>query len=158
MNLKKIYISSPISGLTYQDLESQRVFSQTIASSSSNLNIFCPATLVSSGSSPKFRNENKTYSPMIELSGANTPKSCLYLCRKGVKECDIFLLNLLNSKEKSIGCIFELCWAKEFDKPIIVLIDPDNVHQHSFVLETATHVVNTLDQCIECINFYQTLY
>ncbi len=69
-----------------------------------------------------------------------------------IRRCDLVLVNLLGTKKVSIGTVAEIGMAYALNKDIIVVINADNIHQHPFVTETASLVVDNLDDGIAAIN------
>ena len=70
-----------------------------------------------------------------------------------VNRADIILANLLPSGDiASIGSCMELAWAALLGKLTIVVMQEDNIHQHSFVLEAADVVFPTMYDAIEYLN------
>lgn len=63
-----------------------------------------------------------------------------------VQQADIILCNLANSKSVSIGSVCELAWAYSQHKHVIVVMEQQNIHQHSFVKEMADMVFETDDE------------
>lgn len=61
-----------------------------------------------------------------------------------VQTCDALLVNFLGATEKSTGTIAEIGAASILHKPIVVVMEEDNVHQHPFV-RVPSIVVNDLD-------------
>lgn len=58
-------------------------------------------------------------------------------------------VNLLNAKRVSIGTVMEISYAWSLRHPIIVIVEHDNIHQHSMLRESSSWVVDTLDDGIE---------
>lgn len=54
-----------------------------------------------------------------------------------VQHSDVIYTNLLGANRVSIGSVMELAWAYDKGKHTIVVMEKDNIHQHSFVLEAA---------------------
>jgi nucleoside 2-deoxyribosyltransferase len=65
-----------------------------------------------------------------------------------VQQCDIILADLLDSTRVSIGTMYELAWASILGKHTLVIMDEDNLHQHSFVLESADIVFSAVKEAI----------
>jgi hypothetical protein len=62
---------------------------------------------------------------------------------------DIILCNLLGAKNVSIGSMFELAWAQDHGKYIIVVMEDVNPHVHAFVQESASLIVSTLEEAVK---------
>jgi len=54
-----------------------------------------------------------------------------------VTQSDIIYANLTGSKIVSIGSVMELAWASILGKYVVLVMEEDNIHRHSFVLEAA---------------------
>lgn len=67
-----------------------------------------------------------------------------------IRRCDAVLVNLLGSTH-AIGTLVEIGYAAALQKPIIVVLEEDNVHQHPFVTEPASFVVTTLDKAVHIL-------
>jgi len=80
----------------------------------------------------------------------------LLSCQKGitcrdrmdVARCDAILVNFLGAKNISIGSVMEIAWADAWRKPIIVVMEEDNIHSHPILREVSGFVVSNLDEAI----------
>ncbi len=63
-----------------------------------------------------------------------------------VRRADVLVVNLLGAAQVSIGTMFELAWAHQQHTPIVLVMEPGNVHDHAFVREVATFRMDTLEQ------------
>lgn len=68
-----------------------------------------------------------------------------------VKNCNIVLCNLEDADIVSIGSVFELAWANEFRKFLVVVVPKDSVHDHAFIRTAASVVVRSLDEGLDCV-------
>jgi len=68
--------------------------------------------------------------------------------RMDVNRCDMILVNFLGAKKVSIGSVMEIAWADAWRKPIIVVMEEDNIHSHAMLLEVSGFVVRSLDEAI----------
>ncbi len=66
-----------------------------------------------------------------------------------VMRCDSILANFLGAQSKSIGSCFEIAWAHLLHKPIVVIMEPSNVHQHPILCDSASMIVPTLEQGLD---------
>ena len=57
-----------------------------------------------------------------------------------VMQSDVIYANLLGAKEKSIGSIAEIAWAYLLKKLVVIAMEKDNIHKHSFIL-SMTNVI-----------------
>jgi hypothetical protein len=72
--------------------------------------------------------------------------------RADVLRSDILVANFLGATTVSIGSVGELFWADAYRKPIIVAMEPGNVHYHLFILELAGWVVSDITQAATQVN------
>jgi len=69
-----------------------------------------------------------------------------------VHRADIVLVNLLGAEDKSIGSVFELGWATNKGKLIVIVMDKDgNPHDHGFIKAVADVILDDLDKAVEMI-------
>ena len=68
-----------------------------------------------------------------------------------VMRADALLVNLLGAKSVSVGTVIEIAWAYMLQKPVIVIMEKDNIHQHSMVRGCASMVVETLPLGIDTV-------
>jgi nucleoside 2-deoxyribosyltransferase len=65
-----------------------------------------------------------------------------------VLRSDLIFVNFLGSDEVSIGTTTEVAWAKANNKPIVMLIEKDNIHDHPFLTSTAAHLTTDISEAI----------
>ena len=66
--------------------------------------------------------------------------------RFDVANCDLVLVNLLNTSKVSIGTMIELGWADAYRKPIVLVMEDGNIHDHAMVRQLCGFTVDTLDE------------
>jgi hypothetical protein len=57
-------------------------------------------------------------------------------------------VNFLGSRRVSIGSVMEIAWADAWRKPIVVVMDKGQLHDHSMIREVAGFVCRDLDEAI----------
>jgi hypothetical protein len=57
-----------------------------------------------------------------------------------VRQADVVYMNLMSADRVSIGCMFELAWANEFNKYVVLAMGDDSIHNHAFV-RIAAHTI-----------------
>ncbi len=63
---------------------------------------------------------------------------------------DIVYANLTTSGDKvSIGSCMEIAWASQAGKQVIISMPKGNIHEHAFILESATIVFETHEEAVE---------
>lgn len=50
-----------------------------------------------------------------------------------VRRCDAVFVNLLGATKVSIGTVMEIAWARAFNKPVVCVMEKDNIHSHSML-------------------------
>jgi nucleoside 2-deoxyribosyltransferase len=72
-------------------------------------------------------------------------------CLTRIKSCDTVIFNFLGVDKVSIGSVYELAVAREYDKYIIVLMEDDNIHQHCFITQHACEIHGSLQELYDNI-------
>lgn len=92
----------------------------------------------------------KKLSAFVESDNKFTsPKSIILRDSYGVLHTDLLFVNLLNVKEVSIRTMFEIAWAYWLHKPIIIVMEEDNIHYHPFVSQCALFINDDIDEAID---------
>lgn len=73
-----------------------------------------------------------------------------------VKRADVILANFIGAKRVSIGSLFEIAWAFEMKKPVILAMEPGNLHDHAFVREACGIRAHTLEEAVKALTFVVT--
>lgn len=68
-----------------------------------------------------------------------------------VQRCSIVFVNFLGATKVSIGTVMEIAWARAFNKPVICVMEEDNVHQHSMLGFACGYIVPTLEIGLEIL-------
>lgn len=139
----KLYLAGPISGLSYQEVVDR------YAKLEQDLNAF---QLLSPMTGKGYlRNQIE-----LKAHGYGNPVSTNHAIFERdtwmVARCDVMLALLKNSQHVSIGTCMELAIAAHLGKHTVTVMEKDNVHQHSFVLEASDIVFNTYDEAIAYLN------
>lgn len=74
------------------------------------------------------------------------------------QNCDIVLANLLGTEKVSIGTVMEIAWAYAFNKPLILVLEDNNIHEHAMIREATGFRVSTIDDAILIANAILTDY
>jgi len=138
----KVYLSGPIRGLSYDQAVGWR----------DNVHV-------------ALYPEITTYSPMrgkealagceclderdlITDDSAFTVKGIVGRDYNDVRICDLLFINLLGAKQFSVGTISEIAAAHMLNKPIVLVMERWNIHDHPFVTEPPIYWVDNLDKAI----------
>jgi hypothetical protein len=87
-----------------------------------------------------------------------TAEAIMHRDYQSVKKADLLIANLdtFGSTRPLTGSMFELAWAYDAHKPVIVITQDLNYINHPFIKETASIIVPTVDELIErkLINYF----
>jgi nucleoside 2-deoxyribosyltransferase len=87
----------------------------------------------------------------IDSNPLSTPKGITTRDRYDCTNADALLVNLLDSRKVSIGTMIELGWADANRVPIVIVMEPDNMHNHAMVNTVAGFIVPTLEEGIALV-------
>jgi len=71
-----------------------------------------------------------------------------------VLQADIIYATFVGVPAISIGSCFELAWASDHNKHIVIVMEKENIHRHAFVIEAA-HIVLESEQ--EALDYLRKL-
>jgi len=138
--MKRIYLAGPISGLDYKGATDWRNEAQYRLAQSDIL-----------GLSPMRAKEFLKDKGIIgsgdmgDEHGLSHPRGFVTRDRMDVATCDAVLMNLLGATRVSIGTMVEIGWADAYRKPVILIMEQNNPHEHGFVRQLTHYHVTTLD-------------
>lgn len=143
MKMKKVYLCGPITGASYETaVEGWR---KTAAS-----------YLIDVGAEPlspmrgKYHLKGLPALPDEDASDATSQaKGIVGRDRNDVRSCDVVLAYLLDAPRVSIGSMVEYGWADAYRKPVVTVLRPGELHDHSFIRELSTYVVPTLYEALD---------
>ena len=137
----RVYLAGPISGTSYGDSTEWRRIA--------TLGIY-PHQAVS-----PMRGKTYLSSEDAIADSYDTPLSCskgiITRDRWDVMRCDILLANVLGARKVSIGTMMELAWADAFRKPVVLVMEEGNPHDHAFVREIAGFWLADLDAAVDIV-------
>lgn len=79
----------------------------------------------------------------------SSPKGILTRDRFDATRCDIVLVNLLGADRVSIGTVMEMAWADLCRTPIVVAMEPGNIHEHAMINEAVGFKVGTVEEALD---------
>jgi nucleoside 2-deoxyribosyltransferase len=69
-----------------------------------------------------------------------------------VRRVDVILANFLNARRVSIGSVFELAWAFQLQKPVVLAMEETgNPHDHAFVRQACAFRTAELEQACQTV-------
>ncbi len=133
-----LYLAGPITGVSFGDCTDWR---DSVAKK-------LPPHII--GVSPlrgkQFLNKESSIKDSYENHPLASQKGITVRDRFDVMRADAILVNLLGAKKVSIGTVMEIAWADLLRKPIIVAMEPENIHSHSMLRESSNYLVPTLEE------------
>lgn len=81
----------------------------------------------------------------------STNKGITQRDRWDAQRCDVLLVNLMHAPKASIGTVMEIAWADACRKPIVLAMEPGNVHEHGMILEVTGYRCVTLDEAVQTV-------
>lgn len=137
----KIYLTKPMKGHSYEEVVGYYDEVQPILESQ-GWTVLNPMTGKSYLKGEKsFKGHNYTQS-------LSSDHAIFVRDRWMVRQADALLVNLLNTKDVSIGTMFEMAWASD-EKHVVTIMDKDNIHWHAFVLQASHVVYETLGEALD---------
>lgn len=148
--MKTVYLSGPITGLTYGESTDWRAYA-TADLSAVGLKAISPMRgkeYLAQLNGP-ISGHGRDY---VSLSVLSTPPAVVTRDRFDTTRCDVVLMNLLGAKAISIGTMVELGWADAARRPIIAAVEPEgNAHDHMFVNQLIGYRCATLDEALHMV-------
>lgn len=69
-----------------------------------------------------------------------------------VQRCTLVFANLLGATKVSIGTVMEIAWAHAYRKPIILVMEKGNIHEHAMISECTGFRVYTMEEALQVLN------
>jgi nucleoside 2-deoxyribosyltransferase len=141
-----VYLAGPIAGCTYGECTDWREGVRRAAPAS--IHTLSPMRgkqrlkEIEAGSTIKGVYEQN---PLTSAKGINTRDF------NDVRRADAVFVNFLGAKKVSIGTVMEIAWARAFSKPVVCVMESDNVHRHTMLEYACGYIVETLDEGVEVL-------
>lgn len=147
----KVYLAGPITGLNYEGTMSWREYAidKFKQMADTQKRIIGVSPMRAKEYLSHLENIGNANGALGKLSGG---KAVVTRDRNDVYTCDAVLMNLQDAKRVSIGTMIEVGWADAFKKPIVLMLEPGNIHQHDMVTEISGFRADNLDEAIHLIN------
>lgn len=159
---KKLYMCGPITGLTYNEsLEYRKHLEERLQDL--GFETFCPmrgkAFLEQDMGNKKlpnsFAHTKNSHLPFVN------EQSIFMRDRFDVLNSDMIIANFLpvetveiENQIVSIGSVFEIAWAMDYNIPVIAIMTKNNIHQHLFIRRACMEIVPDLETAINVISVY----
>lgn len=137
-----VYLAGPISGLTYDDGQNWRDhFIEELSP-----DILCASPLrAKSYLKSEGVLEQSYQQPLSSDKGVMTRDH--FDCYRS----DLILCNFLGASRISIGSVMECAWAHAYRKPLVLMMEKNNVHNHPMIRESAGFIVEDMEEAAEII-------
>jgi hypothetical protein len=93
--------------------------------------------------------ESGTYGPNNSESGEWLDRYIYERDRRDVENFDVIFVRLDGAKTVSIGTVSEIAWAKLLRKLIVIVMEPGNLHEHTFILQSTPFIYPTLEEAVD---------
>lgn len=145
MSSNRVYAAGPIGGFTHDECTEWRDY--LIKNIDHRIEVFCPMRGCEFLKGPE-----KLTCQSYELNPMTTQKGIMDRDFNDVKRADVLFANLLrhggDAQMRSLGTAMEIAWAYALQKPVVLLMDRPNIHEHAMLEEAASYIVDDLDVAI----------
>jgi nucleoside 2-deoxyribosyltransferase len=146
----KVYLAGPISGLTYDQGQDWRV---KVAESLDQLGIDGYSPLRAKSYLKNFGTLEQSYQlkdqPVACLS---SDRGLMTRDRWDVTTCDAILVNLVGATRISVGTMIEVGMADILRKPLVLVMEEGNPHDHPMLREATGFRVPDLGTAVEVLD------
>ena len=145
--ITRVYLAGPITNLTYNDCVGWR--QEVKDRVGPHIQTYSPMR------GKQRLKEIAAGSPILDCYEDNpitTAKGINMRDFNDVKRADALFVNMLGATKVSIGTVMEVAWARSMNKPVVCVMEKDNIHQHSMFNYACGYIVDTLDDGIELLN------
>jgi len=136
-----VYLAGPMDGLTYVECDEWR---RIAAERLKDHGITAVSPLRGKRGVEEF--SATTTSGPIDTDAGITGRD-----RWDVQRADMVFVNLFGAAKVSIGTMIELGWADAARVPVVVLMSPNNIHNHPMVRNIATYLTDDFDEALDLV-------
>ena len=149
MNGKKIYLAGPITGLEYEETVGWRQEFKDLISKKLPLGMTHCASPMRGKEYFKDKGKISVLSaPEMPLS---TSKAIMTRDHWDCYTADIIVANLLKTTKISVGTVMEIAWSYSYKKPLILIMEQNNIHYHPMLWEAAGFHATTLEEGVNLV-------
>jgi nucleoside 2-deoxyribosyltransferase len=138
-----VYCAGPITGLNYNETVNWR---QEIADKFSN-----HIKAISPMRGKHYLKDRTSISDSYSEFVLSSQKGITTRDRNDVMRCDVLLVNFLGAEKVSIGTVMEIAWADMMRKPIVLVMNDKNIHDHAMIREVSGFIVSSMDEAVSII-------
>jgi len=133
----KVYLAGPIAGKSWEEATGWRNW---FIEKFDNIEFLSP--LRGKEYLEKESSIQGSYETMVLSSSRGLTTRDRWDCTRA----DVVIINFLGADKVSIGTVMEIAWADLKRKPIILIMDRDNIHNHPMIRESVGYVVGSLEE------------
>lgn len=140
--MKSIYLAGPITGTSYNECTGWREYVTDKVTMKGNIWCYSPMR------AKEYLAGEEVLDGSYEQSLLSSQRGLFTRDMNDCKTCDMVIVNLLGAKTVSIGTVMEISafwWQR---KPIVLIMEDGNVHNHPMIREACPFIVHTLDEAI----------
>jgi len=150
--MKTVYLAGPISGLNYNGATEWRdaAIADLAAAGIKGLSPMRAKEYLRDAydAAGGFSATCEEYGHLSPLSG---PRGIMTRDRYDATRCDVLLVNLLGAERVSVGTVMEIAWADLCRTPIVVAMEPGNVHEHAMIAEAIGFRCGALEEALHVV-------
>jgi len=142
--MRSIYLAGPITGLKYGECVSWREYVKEKLTPK-GIQCFSPMR-----GKDYLNLGEESIQAFYELADQplSLPRGITTRDRFDVMNCDAIIVNFLGADKVSIGTVMEIAWADMLRKPVVLVMEKNNIHRHPMLQEAVGFVVEDLDSAI----------
>lgn len=144
MSRPSVYLAGPITGLSFADSVDWRGYAARRLGDL-GIDAFSPLRFKT------YLKDETSLKDSYDHNPLSTGRGIVTRDRFDTSRRDVILVNLLGAERVSIGTVMEIAWADMRRTPIVLVMEPSNIHKHSMLLEAAGYVVDDLDLAINIV-------
>jgi nucleoside 2-deoxyribosyltransferase len=148
MSTKSVYLCGQITGARF--LDAKFGWREIVYEALTPYGITCFSPLRHLNIDEVSEDDTASMSPMGAETGVlSTPRGLTERDRFDTFRSDIVFCNLVDIEKISVGSMIELGWADAKRIPVLLCMEPGNLHEHAMVQALASWIVPTLEEGIQ---------
>lgn len=138
---KKVYLAGPISGCSYAGCTSWR----DDVAKMFPLNVECLSPM---RAKEALRAVECLTSEQYGHHFLCSDKEVLGRDFNDCQNADVILVNFLGAAKPSIGTCMEIAWGYQLQKPVVLVMEPDNVHSHPMIRAASNFIYGSITEAV----------
>jgi nucleoside 2-deoxyribosyltransferase len=139
-----VYLAGPITGVSYDAATEWREYArQKLAP---DIETFSPLR-----GKDYLVGVNAIEEKLVANHTRSTDRAITTTSRFDATSRDLMLVNLLGAKTVTIGTMVEMGWADEAGKPVVLVMEPGNIHDNAIVRGLPGYITSSLDDALNTV-------